>query len=240
MQEYQFVTDAYRLFSALTRVSRKPHLSYNSGRSQKYVLRQIKALDFALIKEGRGRSFYHERAVIMSKDEAGNTILPGSMDVALLMLYGQILAAGGSDAYALNYFYRAHALQPDHPLINLSIALAYIHYALKRQSSNRHFLIMQGFSFLFAYYNTRKLSASLDEKQEAEYNIGRTYHLLGLVHMAIPFYERCLTLSSLDNILTSDISEGFELEAALALQGIWMRNEEWEKAQAITKTWLVL
>ncbi len=78
-----------------------------------------------------------------------------------------------------DYLFRAYALDPQNPMINMFIGLSYIHYALKRQSANRQYYIMQGLSFLFIYYDLRQKSGVLQEKQEAEYNVARTFHLLG-------------------------------------------------------------
>ena len=102
MREYQFVTDSYRLYSALHRHCYRPHLWYNSGASQKYILRQVKAIDFSLIGEDRALALYNERASFTTRDQQGNAVRADSMDIALLMLYGQILYAGGSYAYALS------------------------------------------------------------------------------------------------------------------------------------------
>lgn len=126
-------------------------------------------------------------------------------------------------------------------MINLSLALGYIHYALKRQSENRHHLIMQGFSFLFAYYDLRKVSNVPSERQEGEFNVGRAYHLLGLTHLAIPFYERCLVMSEdIEQTSGGDAVEDFATEAAFALQGIWAASGEVHLAQEVTEKWLLL
>ena len=65
-------------------------------------------------------------------------------------------------------------------MINLFIGLSYIHYALKRQSTNRHHLIMQGLSFLYVYYDLRREHGTVIAMQEAEYNVARSFHVLGL------------------------------------------------------------
>jgi len=309
MKEYQFITDAYRLYSALNRLSHRPNKWYNSGPSQKYILRQIKAMDSALHGEKRKRRLNEQKASYTTKDKDGNPILPKEMDVALLMLYGHMLYFGASYAYALStfspspnylpiylspphlphsppfspipqkltrylthldYFYRAHALEPRNPMITLSLALAYLHYALKRQSSNRHHLLVQGFSFLFAYYDFRKVSQIPSERQEGEFNVARAYHMLGLTHLAIPFYERVLRISEemgegeggggregegRDGGKGGEGGEGgeetegrdrgnggedFATEAAFALQGIWAAGGEVDLAQKLTEKWLLL
>ena len=124
-------------------------------------------------------------------------------------------------------------------MINLSIALSYIHHALKRQVDNRHYLIMQGFAFLSLYYDTRHVSKDPCERQEAEYNIARTFHLLGLTQSAIPHYQNCLDLGETTK---DDVPPGcdntFSMEAALALQGLWANEGEYEKALQVTRSWL--
>lgn len=102
MKEFQFVTDSYRLYSTLNRVCDSSKLWYNSGPSQKYILRQVKAMDFSLIGEDRRKSLFHDKASYTTKDEKGNQIRAWEMDVALLMLYGHILYAGTSYSYALS------------------------------------------------------------------------------------------------------------------------------------------
>jgi general transcription factor 3C polypeptide 3 (transcription factor C subunit 4) len=99
-------------------------------------------------------------------------------------------------------------------MINLSLALGYIHYALKRQSENRHYLIMQGFSFLRLRPPT--VFHPLQEKQEAEYNVAHL-SLLGLTHLAVPYYQKCLELSlEIRNSWPVVHTEDFAREAAVA------------------------
>jgi len=102
MREYQFVTDSYRLFSALNRLCESENSWYNCGPSQKYILRQIKAVDFSLIGEGRRRTLWQEKASYTTKDSDGNQLRAEDMDVGLLMLYGHILYAGKSYSYAIS------------------------------------------------------------------------------------------------------------------------------------------
>ena len=108
MREYQFVTDSYRFFAALNRYCHRPNVWYNSGPTQKFLLRQIKAVDWSLAdadernsKEWRDRA---GRAGLYTKDEAGNPIEAEAPDVALLVVHGQLLYASGSYANALSTF----------------------------------------------------------------------------------------------------------------------------------------
>jgi len=118
MKEYQFVTDGYRLFSALNRLCDSANSWYNCGPSQKYVLRQLKAMDFSLVSDARSRSLFQERASYTTKDENGDPIQAEDMDVALLLLYGHILYAGKSYSYSLSRSSRSHStLLPCNPSV---------------------------------------------------------------------------------------------------------------------------
>ena len=102
MKDYQFTTDSYRMFAAVTRLCHSPVSWYSSGPTQKYILRQIKAMDFALVDEGRREKYFSEKGSYSAQDENGRLVINNDMDIALLMLYGHILFTGSSYAYALS------------------------------------------------------------------------------------------------------------------------------------------
>ncbi|OLL23932.1 Transcription factor tau subunit sfc4 [Neolecta irregularis DAH-3] len=181
---FRFMSDGYRFWN---RVSDTNALVANP--STKYLLRQIKAIDGAMTGDTLPGS-----ATLSRKDSQGDPVKPNSYNVSLLMLYGHGLAAARSHIHALNYYTRAFSLVPTDPLINLSIAIAHLHRAMQRQTSNRQHQILQGLIFLFHYYEWR-IKQGLCERQEAEFNVGRAFHQLGLMHLAIPYYERVLALS---------------------------------------------
>ena len=253
MKEYQFVSDAYRLFSALHRLSDSDHAWFNANTTQKFLLRQVKVVDFSLQGGLENPRSIHEKASFFTKDENGQPMLAEEMDLPLLMMYGHVLCAGKSFAYAISayscrflrimvltlidYFLRAHALDPTNPVIRMSLALSYVHCAWKRQASNRHQLIAQGTSLMLEYHEFRQATGSPSEKQEASFNVGRLYHMLGLTQLAIPYYERCLDM---DGSVCESVEggESFAWEAALALQNIWTINGNWERAMDVTERWL--
>lgn len=93
-------------------------------------------------------------------------------------------------------------------MINFSLGLAYIHYALKRQSSNRQYLLLQGQSFLSKYAeiegqrppdqpsssSSSSSSSSLSGSAASYYNIGRVFHLLGIAYLAVEYYAKALEI----------------------------------------------
>ncbi|KAF7591938.1 transcription factor TFIIIC subunit tfc4 [Aspergillus hancockii] len=276
IKEYQFVTDTYRLFSMLSRLCGDPHRSlFHSSPNMKFMLRQIKAMDYTLPDENTGlrpskpvrESIYQERARLSTRDENGEPIPAEEMDVALLVLYGHILYSGNSFLPALNYFFRAYAMDDQNPAVLLSIALCYIHHSLKRQSENRHFMIMQGLSFMHEYRRVREQAGSLlQERQEMEFNFARVWHTLGLNNLAVEGYQRVLELGKkiqaesqgtkpvlqVTGQVDGDVDmrdagsakepfvEDFSPEAALALQGLYALNGDVQSAKEVTAHWLII
>ncbi|GKU01821.1 unnamed protein product [Fusarium langsethiae] len=172
-------SDSYRMFALVSNLCQSPVSWYTSGPAQKYILRQIKAMDEA----------YGENE---SSEDLAKKREP-SLDSCVLMLYGHILFTSTSYTYALGYFLRSRALDPDNPMVNLSLGLAYVHYGLKRQSTNRQYLLLQGQSFLSRYAelgSSGPLKESSENKAEAYYNIGRLYQLLGINYLALEYYSR--------------------------------------------------
>lgn len=238
MRFYHATTDAYRVFSALCRVCQSPVSWYASGPAQKYILRQIKAMDRGLLPVD----------VAESAMGAWDTAVPDVMgthfealDVTLLMLYGHILLTSTSYTYALNYFLRAVALDPENPMVNLSTGIAYVHYAMKRQAENRQFIISQGMHYMFEYYNVRSKSEDVVERLEAHYNLARCYHLLGIFHLAAEFYTRVLTeAQKYEAQGGKEPLRDFVYESAMNLRTYSLTNGDFETARSLTETWLVL
>lgn len=62
--------------------------------------------------------------------------------------------------------------------------------------------------------------------------------MLGLTHLAIPFYERCLTSNNGPQATQASIQNDFAAEAAFALRNIWAANEEMNKASDVSRRYL--
>ncbi|EAQ91053.1 hypothetical protein CHGG_02988 [Chaetomium globosum CBS 148.51] len=200
------------------RVCQTPVSWYTSGPAQKFILRQIKTMDNIVMRRENTTTHPNNPTFLLSNTHPLNpsttttTAAPDSdiaLDVALLTIYGHILFTTTSYTYALSYFARAASLDPSNPLINLSTGLAYVHYALKRQATNRQYLLTQGFAFLFRYYDDRLRLHPRTEKggvdkgrvdgrgvvgvrQEAHFNIARAYSLVGLAGLAVEYYKKVL------------------------------------------------
>ncbi|KAJ9647225.1 transcription factor TFIIIC subunit tfc4 [Coniosporium tulheliwenetii] len=252
MRHHPYASEPYRLYSLVNRVWRgSPRTWYNSGPSQKYFLRLIKEMDFSLLDPKIRRTFEfsdQERSSWSGSGKSlGNRHGLVDHDPALITLYAHVMAAGGSYPNALNYYFRAYALRPDDPALNLSIAVAYVHHALKRTAENRQYQIQQGIAFLFRYHELRTKDNIAVHCQEAEFNVGRMWHTLGLNNLALQSYEKCLQLS--DRVRkeprqafdeAQEDVEDFATEAAYAIQNILAANEDFLDAREVTKKWLII
>ena len=137
------------------------------------------------------------------------------------------------------YFMRAASIDPTNPMINLSLGIGYIHYGLKRQATNRQYLLAQGFAFLFKYYDGRSQSASPAQRQEAHFNLARAYHIVGLSPLALDYYRRVLDEEKTQGERAAG-PEDVVLEAAYNIKIICFHMGDLDGAKAITDEWLVL
>ncbi|KAI1106866.1 TPR-like protein [Jackrogersella minutella] len=234
MREYQYDTEPFRMFSALSRLCPSPASWYASGPVQKYMLRQIKLMDRAIIAAGTDVSGDDEGA------PTGRVYQGKELDVTLLMLYGHILFISNSFTYALNYFMRAHSLDPSNTMVILSVGHCYLHYALKRQAENRQYLLIQGFHFLHQYYELKLASPDTAQRQEAHYNLARSYHAVGIPHIAADYYRR--TLREVPDDSKNGIMGRNDLtqEAAYNLGQICWTGGDVDAVSAVTEKYLVL
>ncbi|GAB0138618.1 hypothetical protein EsDP_00006844 [Epichloe bromicola] len=189
------VSDSFRMYALVSLLCQSPVSWYTSGPAQKYILRQIKAIDAS-----------HETAVLRRGDNEENERTDSvglDIDICLLMLYGHILFTSTSYSYALGYFLRARSLDPTNSMVNLSLGLAYVHYGLKRQSTNRQYLILQGQAFL-SDYSRQYVHDGSNTAAERCYNMGRLFQLLGIGHLSSNFYAQALDKCK-DEVATSDL-----------------------------------
>lgn len=77
-------------------------------------------------------------------------------------------------------------------MVNLSAGLGYIHHALKRQSSNRQYLIVQGLALVFQCIKATATGDSTNGSPEFAYDAGRIFQILGLHHLAFRYYKQAL------------------------------------------------
>jgi len=115
---------------------------------------------------------------------------PNSAAIALLAGHRHATGPSNETADALNEYIHAYELSPDEPLTSLCLGICLLKDAMDFRATHRHKTVLQAFSFLCKYRSKR------DNPQEAAYNMGRAAHQLGLMHVAIPFYEQALALKA--------------------------------------------
>lgn len=250
LREYPFGSDLFRLYSCVNRLVSFPE-GYATGPAHKVLMRYIKTMDYALLTPSE-RTWFNFRSNervgwVQNGVNASTLSSVKDHDPALFALYGHILIAGGSYMAALNYYFRAFALTPQDPILNLSIGTAYIQHAMKRLSENRQFQIQQGLSFVYRYYELRTMTGKAGLRQEAEFNVGRVWHGLGLVTHALPAYERCIALrdrvkDEAEDEMRDDETgcEDFSTEAAFAIQSIYAISGNLMAARKVTNEVLVI
>lgn len=151
---------------------------------QKFFLRQLKAFD--CIRYGK---YVNGQASITNKKVAN----PSKKNSPYLYyIYAVLLYSSRGFLSALQYLIRLEQDIPDDPTVNLLMGLSHLHRSMQRLTANRHFQILHGLRYLYRYYDIRTNSYTILERQEADYNIGRAFHLLGLVSIAVEYYNRVL------------------------------------------------
>lgn len=250
MRTYPFGSDLFRLFGGVNRVCSVP-AGFATGATLKVFMRYIKIMDYALLKLDQREWFNfrgNDRIDWMAQIGSGEaTKYVKDHDPAVFAIYAHVLMCGGSCTAALNYYFRAFAITPRDPVLNLSIGVAYIQHAMKRLSENRQFQIQQGLAFVYRYHELRTEENIAVYCSEAEFNLGRIWHTLGLVSQAIPAYERCIQLSKRVKEEAEQSSRGhdgvkddFATEAAFAIQTIYMLSGNFEGARKVTEEVLVI
>jgi len=122
---------------------------------------------------------------------------------------------------------------------------------MQRQCENRHIQALQAITFLFEYYDARVAAGESGEsptekervkaemRQEAEFNVARSFHHLGLAHLAIPYYQRCLGISD-EWIDKGGIEGDLKWEAAYMLEMIYITSGNPQAAMEVAEKWLVI
>nr|XP_018265461.1 uncharacterized protein I303_01827 [Kwoniella dejecticola CBS 10117]OBR87619.1 hypothetical protein I303_01827 [Kwoniella dejecticola CBS 10117] len=129
-------------------------------------------------------------------------------------LHGQEMVTNRSYQSALFYLFRAYEIDQYNPFICLLIAQSFFGRAMNRQSDNRNYQLAQGMAFLTRY---RKLSSpDAVTQEEVEYNYGRSFHGIGINHLAINHYER--VLSSVNKRMDESMDPDAIRERSLARQ----------------------
>ncbi|ORY02982.1 hypothetical protein K493DRAFT_297630 [Basidiobolus meristosporus CBS 931.73] len=197
---HPFHDNSYKMYSAAMSSGTSATSVYASANSQKYFLRQIKAMDSNVDGSRVLQPNLQTTPNTTDLKESGKDgPAINKRNPLLLTLYGHILHCARSYVPAigklphkqvsnklfetqqnfLGYYTRAYTLSPDDPLISLSLGLAYIHRAMQRQTDNRHLQIMQksmaGLSIGTNGAEIDQEDDPTDLSREAAYNLANIY-----------------------------------------------------------------
>ena len=240
----------FQLFAAVSRFSYGSNW-FNSGPSQKFMLRMVKQFDFLAMEPGvRDRIEWSIQKASLEERVRKMDGEKHELDAGVLMMYGHMVAVANHSHTSIPYYLRAFALAPENVCVCLSLATMWVQISMKRQTDNRQYGINQGLSFLYTYYRLRAATGKARHLQEAEYNMGRMWHYLGLTHLAIDAYNKVLALSeevqaegeerkAAGEMPVEDEVEDLAQEGGSALKGMMALAGNVEGARAITEKWLV-
>ncbi|GAV48511.1 hypothetical protein ZYGR_0K00160 [Zygosaccharomyces rouxii] len=184
LNQFQFNRKVFEVFMySLTR----GQLSLNilsSTVHQKFFLRQLKAFDsIRYEKHINGQASITNKAV--SNPQKHNSPY-------LYYIYAMLLYSSRGFLSALQYLSRLEQDCPDDYMLNLMMGLSHLHRSMQRLTASRHYQVLHGLRYFYRYYKIRSTMYTELERQEADYNLGRAFHLLGLVSIAVENYYKVL------------------------------------------------
>lgn len=163
-----------------------------------------------------------------------------------ILICGHQLSMGSYHQDAAREYLAAYKLQPESPLVNLCVGTSLLNLALGLRLQNKNQCLTQGFSFL--YKNLRIAENNKASLQEAYYNIARGYHHVGLVTLAVSYYEKVLQTTEKDYPIPKLLNENAEVtenpkpgycdlkrEAAYNLHLIYKKSGSLDLARQILK-----
>ncbi|KAG9091420.1 transcription factor TFIIIC subunit tfc4 [Ceratobasidium sp. 370] len=164
-------------------------------------------------------------------------VLPTKESPVYISAYGQI--SGGTRSYQteIYYLFKAYDLEPNDPVICLSLGTACIGRAMQRQADNRNHMVAQGFAFLHKYRTLRAGDGPL-QVEEVEYNLGRGFQQLGLHAFALKHYQAVLERAEQRRKADTQAPLGIAREAAYNLSLIHVTSGSPELARDLYLNWL--
>lgn len=121
------------------------------------------------------------------------------------------------------------------PFFNLLSGIMYLQIAFRKSTLHKTNLLQIVYGFMQKYARNR----SKDALQEVYYNMGRLYQHVGLLHLAVVYYEKVLGFES---EITNKYHEILDLkrEAAFNLHLIYKKSENYIAARSILMKYIVV
>lgn len=184
LNQYQFNRKILLLFMFSLSHGKLATNILTSTIQQKFFLRLIKAFDSV-------RYNAHVRGQASITNEVVDNP-EGKPSPYIYYIYSVLLYSSRGFLSALQYLSQLENEIPDDPTVNLLLGLSHMQRSMQRLTAARHFQILHGLRYLYRYYDIRNTMYTDVEKQEADYNLGRAFHLIGLVSIAIKYYNKVL------------------------------------------------
>lgn len=138
----------------------------------------------------------------------------------LHILHANNCLVSGTYKYALNDYISLFKVGPS-ALLALLIAVTLLQMACQKFSAKKNQLVIQALAFLKKYSQLR----GKDGEQEANYNIARAFHQLGLLPAAIHHYKLVLESPVPDLVKQNSNLLNLKREAAFNLHLIYLQTE---------------
>lgn len=200
--------------------------TFSNYNHQKYLLRQLKAYDSLLRRtpvSGMATISADTQNIKFSNDPA-----------ELLYIYATLLGGNRSNISSIVYLNRAYKQYNRDPMICLTLGISHVQRSMQRMASNRHIQLLQGMSFIMEYRELRLMNASVYEQQEVEFNLGRVFHMIGLVTEAVDHYNKVL------EFVIPDSRYDLAVDAAYNLALMYNVNGNSSRARALTEKYLTV
>ncbi|KAH8401491.1 hypothetical protein KR009_005861 [Drosophila setifemur] len=144
----------------------------------------------------------------------------------------------GSFKYALNIYMPILRESPD-PILALCVTVAFNQLAMQRKVLRKSAAVGQAIAFAQRYKELRSAGtdfAKCAAQQEIYYNIGRIYHQANILHLAVEYYEKALSVPKHPLIAEHESVLGLQHEAAFNLHLIYKSNgNKWKARQYLMR-----
>ncbi|CAG9540754.1 unnamed protein product [Cercopithifilaria johnstoni] len=121
-------------------------------------------------------------------------------NLALQMISGNNSLITGAYRHALGEYLHVWKQVPDNPLVCMLIGLTFVHMSCKKDIFSRHMIALRGLAFMNRYQQLR------GDNQETYYNIGRMFHQMNILPLAMYFYGKCLKTDIPKLVVTDEIT----------------------------------
>ncbi|AOA61013.1 RNA polymerase III transcription initiation factor complex subunit [Komagataella phaffii CBS 7435] len=222
---YQFNSEVFRIFMTFNKSSNDAINVYSDSINSKFFLRQLKAHD----------SLRLGKKIVGMANLVNQEVDSTRINPYLYHIYSTLLFSKRSYTSSLGYEIKVYREFREDPLICLIIGVSYLNRSIQRVIPNRHFEVLQAFTYFLEYQEIReKKDGSKGIKMETVYNIGRAFHFLGLTTMAIPYYEEVLAMEPVEP------DYNLKMEAGYNLANIYNMDGNFQAARRVMEEHLVI